>query len=799
MMPALIPGFEYDVFISYRHKDNKGGHWVTAFVDALKTELEATFKEDISIYFDENPHDGLLETHNVDKSLERKLRCLIFIPILSKTYCDPKSFAWQHEFCEFNRLVKEDQFGKDVRLSNGNFASRILPVKIHDLDGRDKATIEAVLAGVLRSIDFIYKAPGVNRPLVPSDSSEINLNKSVYRDQINKTANAIREILIGIETNEAPSVQVQTSKIRIANLPYELKRRNVLRAGLAYLFIAVVLWKIMSIAADTFNLGEKIVTAVSIALIILFPFAVLMSWLYERSPSGFIRSGSADSFSNPFTPDQRKPLTSNVFLILLLITAAGLFIIFPPDTKATDKIDDPSVAVVPFDNLNKDPSQDYISDGMMEAILSHLNKIEGLRLTSRTTMMTYKATNKTIREIAEEVGVRFVLEGSVQRVGNTIRINAQLIDGQTDEHIWSEYYDRTMAGLLNVQSEVAQSIAGKLSVQIRPITKAHIEGVPTNNPEAYELYLKATQLEDDGSVQHRDLLQKALGLDPRFSQAYAALAWHWILQGFVDFTSQKVIQTAEPLLNKALMLDPDNVRAHVCLGFLNLWHKWDFYAAEREFNYARQLEPSNPVGIYSDVQVSMGKFDEAVELVRLGVAAEPNNIHGKINLGFAFYLAGKHEEAMAWIDSARTTADPLHPAYGDLGRIYFYNGQYDRVLEVNKKIEGSPRYVLNTRLKAFSAMALLHLGQHESADKILDEIMNQIKNGPVGSPAFHAAMIYAQKGEKDLAFQYLDKAYDAHEIEMYWAGVEPPFEPLRKDPRWQIVLDRIGFPEAARK
>src|SRR5512137_995403 len=137
-MASLFPGFEYDIFISYRQKDNKHDGWVTEFVNQLKGELEATFKEDISIYFDENPHDGLLETHDVDKSLESKLKCLIFIPIISQTYCDSKSFAWQHEFCAFNKLAKEDQLGRDIKLTSGNVASRILPVKIHNLELEDK-------------------------------------------------------------------------------------------------------------------------------------------------------------------------------------------------------------------------------------------------------------------------------------------------------------------------------------------------------------------------------------------------------------------------------------------------------------------------------------------------------------------------------------------------------------------------------------------------------------------------------------------------------------------------------------
>ena len=141
-MASIIEGYNYDIFISYRQKDNKHDGWVSEFVDNLKGELEAAFKEEISLYFDINPHDGLLETHSVDRSLKDKLKCLIFIPIISRTYCDIKSFAWKHEFCVFNKLAKEDKFGKEIKLASGNVASRILPVKIHDLDPEDNMLME---------------------------------------------------------------------------------------------------------------------------------------------------------------------------------------------------------------------------------------------------------------------------------------------------------------------------------------------------------------------------------------------------------------------------------------------------------------------------------------------------------------------------------------------------------------------------------------------------------------------------------------------------------------------------------
>ena len=159
-------------------KTIKDDRWVSEFVDTLKTELESTFKEEISVYFDINPHDGLLETHDVDASLKEKLKCLVFIPIISRTYCDPKSFAWEHEFKAFVEQASKDQFGLKVKLPNGNVANRVLPVRIHDLDNEDIKLCESVLGGVLRGIEFIYKEPGVNRPLTPNDAADKNTEQN---------------------------------------------------------------------------------------------------------------------------------------------------------------------------------------------------------------------------------------------------------------------------------------------------------------------------------------------------------------------------------------------------------------------------------------------------------------------------------------------------------------------------------------------------------------------------------------------------------------------------------------------
>jgi len=199
-MPAILPGYEYDIFISYRHNDNAYDGWVSEFVEKLRRELVATVKDRLTIFFDENPKDGLQKTHQVGESISSKINALIFIPIVSQTYCDTSSFAWNSEFLAFSKVASLDSLGRDVKLLNGNVASRILPIRIHELERDDVKLFENVLSGVLRSIDFIYQAQGVNRPLGPKDDDyQDNLNNTVYRNQINKVANAIKDLLQGMK------------------------------------------------------------------------------------------------------------------------------------------------------------------------------------------------------------------------------------------------------------------------------------------------------------------------------------------------------------------------------------------------------------------------------------------------------------------------------------------------------------------------------------------------------------------------------------------------------------------------
>ncbi len=373
-MASLIPVYEYDIFISYRQKDNKGDMWVSEFVEALKTELESTFKEEISVYFDINPHDGLLETHDVDESLKDKLKCLIFVPIISRTYCDPKSFAWEHEFKAFVAQASKDQFGLKVKLPNGNVASRVLPIRIHNLDIADIKQCEIILGGVLRGIEFIYKEPGVNKPLTSDDDVKINLNNTKYGIQINKTANAIKEIISGLNKESVDS------------------------------------------GAET----EEITTTIE------------------------------------------KPV---------------------PQEK--------SIIVLPFENISPDPDQEYFSDGLTEEIITDLSHIRDLLVISRSSGMTFKGTKKKIGEIVGDVNVRYVLEESVRKAGNNLRITAQLIDAMTDTHLWAEKYGGTLDDVFDIQEKVSQSIVDALRIKISPEVKEKIHERPIDNVFACDCYKRA--------------------------------------------------------------------------------------------------------------------------------------------------------------------------------------------------------------------------------------------------------------------------------------------------------------------
>ena len=241
-MPSILPGYEYDIFISYRQNDNRYDGWVTEFVDNLQKELDATLKNKVSIYFDENPHDGLQENHSVDESLAVKLKCLIFIPILSQTYCDENSFAWQYEFVAFHKMASAEDLGMSITLGSGNVASRILPIRIHDIDTDDQKKFENIIGSPIRAIDFIYKEAGVNRSLKPTDEKKENLNETSYRNQMNKVAHALKDLCTGILRANQEEQQDQENKTGTPQKAPKTSRRGLLMGSVIIIILFLGYW-----------------------------------------------------------------------------------------------------------------------------------------------------------------------------------------------------------------------------------------------------------------------------------------------------------------------------------------------------------------------------------------------------------------------------------------------------------------------------------------------------------------------------------------------------------------------------
>ena len=469
-MPSIIPTFEYDIFISYRHNDNKSG-WVTEFVKALQEELAATIKEPVSVYFDSNPHGGLLETHNVDKSLEGKLKCLIFIPILSQTYCDPKSFAWQHEFVAFNKLAKEDQFGRDIKLGTGNVASRILPIKIHDLDAEDKSILENEIGGVLRAIEFIYKEPGVNRPLLSNDSLDKNLNKTIYRNQVNKVANAIKEIISALRN---PS----TNTSRTTNN-------------------------------------------------------------YQPTTSSF----------------KSKTKLILVGAIILSLLLAGYFLYPKYNSIAQPEAIDKSIAVLPFVDLSREKDMEYLGDGVAEEIINVLAQAQDLKVIARSSSFQFKGKNEDLREIGRQLGVSTILEGSVRKFKDQIRVTAQLIKVEDGSHYWSKNMDKKTDNLFEIQDAIAREVAEamQLTLQSSVTTQRKLKW----NEESQKLYQQGRYFYDrlDDSTAN-DLLKRSVALDSNQAISHLYLYFNLTNLNFADSLTSRLH------LKKAFILDPQLTEAH---------------------------------------------------------------------------------------------------------------------------------------------------------------------------------------------------------------------------------------------
>ncbi|MBL7849585.1 MAG: hypothetical protein JNN04_01695 [Cyclobacteriaceae bacterium] len=836
-MPSLLPGYEYDIFISYRQNDNRSG-WVRQFVEDLREELGATLKDPVNIYFDENPHDGLQDTHLVDESLKGKLKCLIFIPVLSRTYCDPKGFAWNHEFTPFCRMAKEDALGMVVRLPNGNAASRMLPVVIHDLPPADRQKFEAQSGSVLRGVDFVFRSAGINRPLNPADTRGENLSKTIYRDQVNRTANAIDELVSALSKpdevivqniqSQSPAQQSRHSPIEVLQ---EVKRRNVLRAGIVYIATALLIYLLVKRYVEA---PERILPFLGILLVAGLALALTLAWLFERSPLGWIRTDSSESGLNPYAPKQRKPFTS-IWVVAPMAVLIG-YILYsegPSPAVPTDK----SIAVLPFENRGPNPADNYLSEGFGEDIVSRLYLIGGFRVISTASSRTYKDTQKTVKEIAGELGVTSILTGSVVRAGTILKVTAALHDGSNNEVIWSESYERTSTDILKVQVEIARRIADVLNVRLDEFLTAKLNHTLTRNLTAYDHLLKGRNLYNYSNADSMDLAihyyKKALVLDPNYPDAYAGLADAYIQLQARFARGVQWIDSAIVASRKSVQLDSGLSDGYKALGAAhNTAKRYD--SAFIYFQKAIEKNENNAqaLGNLGSVYFLQLKYPEALWYYRRSSILNPNHPVVYQTMGWIYRLIGDYPRAEKYL-KVSLEKRPLWDTYRELAFVYLARGENDEalklidpILELGSKgtrpleIAGRIAHFAGDRVRAKAyfqeaieknpkyqsdpgSLSAIALGQilFEEGETIKGELylsqakelyLAEIAKGSQDDdPPFNVAAIFAVLGNRDSSLQYLKKAVEMRWIDYIQVEKGPYFARYRTDPGFMQIVAEV--------
>lgn len=454
-----------------------------------------------------------------------------------------------------------------------------------------------------------------------------------------------------------------------------------------------------------------------------------------------------------------------------------------------------SIAVLPLENLSGDPEQDYFADGMTEALIAGLAKIRALRVISRTSVMRYKGTRAALSEIARALDVSAIVEGSVLRSGNRVRITALLVDTANDRHLWAETYERDLGDILALQSEVARAIAAEVQVTLTPQEEARLAGRGTVDPDAYHAYLKGRYYWEkrtgEGLEKARHFFQEAIDRDPAYAPAYAGLADYYITLGNFNLAdSAQVYPKAKAAALRGLEIDPASAEAYTSLATVKGSFEWDRVGAEQAYRRAIALDPNyaNAHHWFADHLVSLARFDEAMHEIATAQSLDPLSLVMSTDRGGYLFYAGRYEEAIA---DLRTTLDldpEFAPTYRQMGGVYEQMGKYDEAIaafDKARELSGNATYSL-TGLAHTYALA----GRHEESRRMLAEL--ETMEGRKYVSSYSLAAVYVALGETDRAFQLLDRAVAAHDRALIWLKVAPRFNGLRSDPRFHDLLKIVG-------
>ncbi|PYK39801.1 MAG: hypothetical protein DME49_02815 [Verrucomicrobia bacterium] len=581
----------------------------------------------------------------------------------------------------------------------------------------------------------------------------------------------------------------------------ELKRRNVYKVAVAY---AVVGWLLVQVATQVFpflEIPNWVVRLVIALVVISFPIALMIAWAFEATPQGIQRTEVADAM--PAAPEQKKHAWIYVVVIGAAISVAlfflGRYTARNTASAARTELPAKSIAVLPFDNLSRDPDNAFFAEGVQDEILTRLAKVADLKVISRTSTQRFKSAPSDLRDIAKQLGVMNILEGSVQKANDQVRVNVQLINAVTDGHLWADTYDRRLIDIFSVESEIAKTIADTLQVKLTGSEKELLVSQATTDTTAYELYHKGKSLWERRSG---DNLQKAIAFyeqaiarDPNYALAYAGLANTYALLPYYTSAAQRdAFPKAKEWALKALRLDPNLAEAHAALGKMLFFNEIDLAGSIREYQRAIELKPNYATAHHwlgNDALAGLARFEEAIAEGKRAVELDPLSPIINADLGVTLYLARRYEEADAQLRKALAIDPTFSYAHYNLGLVLQLKGDFPGALaqfQKAKELTDDP-YIL-----VLIAAARAQTGDKGAALRMLTDLDSISQHREV--LAYWRALLYLSLNNKEEALRWLEKSFEERDgSNIGWIKVDPLLDPLHGDPRFEALVQKIIAPK----
>jgi TolB-like protein/Flp pilus assembly protein TadD len=567
----------------------------------------------------------------------------------------------------------------------------------------------------------------------------------------------------------------------------ELKRRKVFRVGAAYLVVAWLAVQAASIGFPAFDAPPWALRIFILVALLGFPIAVVMAWVFDLTPEGVKLDADTSGSKRLFAA-----------ATLLIVLALGWYFYGQPSFRKGDATtpsiaDKKSIAVLPFDNLSRDPDNAYFCEGVQDEILTRLAKVADLKVISRTSTQHFKRTPGYLPQIAKQLGVVHILEGSVQKAGEEVRVNVQLINALTDAHLWADTYDRKLTDIFAVESEIAKTIAETLQARLTGSEKSSIAKTPTVNPEAYELYLKGrffwNKRTGDDLRRSVEYLKQAIAKDPGYALAYAALADSYGLLRFYGGASRdESVVPAEVAAKKALELDDSLAEAHASLGLVAT-EELEIDRGVRELERAVQLNPNYATAHHwlALARIPLGQLDRAIGEGRRALELDPLSMIINADLSLIYLYARRYDEAEAQARKALEIDSRSFVAHYYLGMALQLRGRLKEAIpEFQKAVElNNDPYSI-----AMLAQAYARNRQTDEARKLLGHLNEMAKTADVSGYALATA--HTALGEKEPAVEALERSYDGgNRSYLFLLPVDPMLDDLRGDPRFEALLQKI--------